>query len=154
MNDEIRRLTMAAWFGVIALMATLASPLVADVSSQTTSTPQDDANPVILKAEPATKVDLLNMKDELKYSMRSAERYFINIVLTVSGIMVAIAIAIFALLAQIFRRLGALEQLHKDASPAPPPTETPAPPPTENRTQTHNESAAFVDVNGLPPPQD
>ncbi len=107
MNGETRWLTVAAWFGIVALMAALASPLVADASGQTTSTLQDDANPVVLKAEPATKVDLLNLKDELKSSMTSMERWLIGIILGVQGVAASVVIGFMI---HISRRLGALEK--------------------------------------------
>lgn len=183
MNGETRWLTMAAWFGIIALMGALASPLTADASSQISSTPQKDANPVVLepgeapydtaarmnqegspqrgvaeasaigepaagpdpdammralqqmqqkkhgspedplpptpagpdwesirrelKAEPATKVDLLNLKDELKSSMTSMERWLIGIVLGVQGVAASVVIGFMI---HISRRLGALEK--------------------------------------------
>ena len=107
MNGETRWLTMTVWFGIIALMGVLASPLTADASSQISSTPQKDANPAVLKAEPATKVDLLNLKDELKSSMTSMERWLIGIVLGVQGVAASVVIGFMI---HISRRLGALEK--------------------------------------------
>ena len=120
MNDETKWLNMAAWFGILALMAALASPLAADPSSQTSSASQKDASPVILKAEPATKVDLLNMKDELKSSMTSLERWLIGIILGVQGVAAGVVIGFMI---HISRRLGALEQAYKGHPPAPSPIE-------------------------------
>ena len=116
MNDETKWLNMAAWFGILALMAALASPLAADPSSQTSSASQKDASPVILKAEPATKVDLLTLKDELKNSMMSLERWLIGIILGVQGVAAGVVIGFMI---HISRRLGALEQAYKGHPPAP-----------------------------------
>ena len=126
---------VAVWFGSITLMALLASAQASDAPSQADmfSTPPKDANPVILKAEPATKVDLLEMKGELKDSIKSTERWIFGGLLTV-------AIAIFIQMAQIFRRLGALEQLHKNGSPAPHPA--------GNLPQVHDQKDAAILING------
>ncbi len=115
MNGKTRWLTVAAMFGIIALMAALTSPLAVDASNQTLSTPQKDANIVVLKAEPATKVDVLNLKDELKNSMTSLERWLIGIILGVQGAAAAIVIGFML---YISRRLGALEQALKGHPPA------------------------------------
>lgn len=110
MNGETRWLTVAAMFGIIALMAALTSPLAADASSQTLSTTQKDANPVVLKAEPATKVDVLNLKDELKNSMTSLERWLIGIILSVQGAAAAIVIGFMLYISRRLDRLEAVKQ--------------------------------------------